>query len=81
MNLTMPEISLPPRLDTMTVAHPVEGQTLSEVPLRVKGFLAFAAVVIYAVLLTTFTYNKITKKPSWSTNSSICRTCTKSKTA
>jgi len=30
----------------------------SEVPLRVKGFLAFAAVVIYAVLLTTFTFNK-----------------------
>lgn len=33
-------------------------QTASEVPLRVKGFLAFAAVVIYAVLLTTFTFNK-----------------------
>lgn len=31
---------------------------VSEVPLRVKGFLAFAAVVIYAVLLTTFTFNK-----------------------
>jgi two-component system NtrC family sensor kinase len=30
----------------------------SEVPLRVKGFLAFAAVVIYAVLLTTFVFNK-----------------------
>lgn len=30
----------------------------SEVPLRVKGFLAFSAVVIYAVLLTTFTFNK-----------------------
>jgi len=33
-------------------------KTVSEVPLRVKGFLAFAAVVIYAVLLTTFTFNK-----------------------
>ncbi|MEQ1590010.1 MAG: ATP-binding protein [Gallionella sp.] len=33
-------------------------QSTSEVPLRVKGFLAFAAVVIYAVLLTTFTFNK-----------------------
>jgi len=28
------------------------------VPLRVKGFLAFTAVVIYAVLLTTFTFSK-----------------------
>lgn len=33
-------------------------QTASEVPLRVKGFLAFAAVVIYTILLTTFTFNK-----------------------
>ena len=33
-------------------------ESTSEVPLRVKGFLAFAAVVIYAVLLTTFTFNK-----------------------
>jgi len=33
-------------------------QVVSEVPLRVKGFLAFTAVVIYAVLLTTFTFNK-----------------------
>ncbi len=33
-------------------------KTVSEVPLRVKGFLAFSAVVIYAVLLTTFTFNK-----------------------
>src|SRR4030067_3029428 len=38
---------------------PAVGQrTVSEVPLRVKGFLAFSAVVIYAVLLTTFTFNK-----------------------
>jgi signal transduction histidine kinase len=36
-------------------------QTASEVPLRVKGFLAFAAVVIYAVLLTTFTFSKKTE--------------------
>lgn len=33
-------------------------QTVSEVPLRVKGLLAFVAVAIYAVLLTTFTYFK-----------------------
>jgi len=37
---------------------PTAGRANSEVPLRVKGFLAFAAVVIYAVLLTTFTFNK-----------------------
>lgn len=34
------------------------GQTVSEVPLRVKGFLAFIAVAMYAMLLTTFTYYK-----------------------
>lgn len=36
----------------------VGGQATPEVSLRVKGFLAFAAVVIYAVLLTTYTFNK-----------------------
>jgi two-component system NtrC family sensor kinase len=34
---------------------------VSEVPLRVKGFLAFAAVVIYAVLFTTYTFIKKTE--------------------
>jgi two-component system NtrC family sensor kinase len=58
INLPIPEIAIPRRLDTVIAQHAAEGQTLSEVPLRVKGFLAFAAVVIYAVLLTTFTYNK-----------------------
>lgn len=57
MNLAMPKITLPPRIDSATAA-PAALPTLSEVPLRVKGFLAFAAVVIYAVLLTTFTFNK-----------------------
>ena len=33
-------------------------KTVSEVPLRVKGLLAFVAVVMYAVLLSTFTYYK-----------------------
>lgn len=42
--------------DTQSLVAPM--QTVSEVPLRVKGFLAFAAVVIYTVLLTTFTFNK-----------------------
>ncbi|MDH4235150.1 MAG: ATP-binding protein, partial [Gallionella sp.] len=43
--------------DTTHAAKAVD-QVASEVPLRVKGFLAFVAVVIYAVLLTTFTFNK-----------------------
>lgn len=56
MNVVLPEIVLPPRLEPASAEPPAP--TLSEVPLRVKGFLAFAAVVIYAVLLTTFTFNK-----------------------
>ncbi|MCR4298829.1 MAG: ATP-binding protein [Gallionella sp.] len=32
--------------------------TVSEVPLRVKGFLAFAAVAIYVVLFTAYTFYK-----------------------
>lgn len=32
--------------------------TVSPVPLRVKGFLAFSAVVLYAVLLTSYTLHK-----------------------
>jgi len=47
--------------DKLTPALPVAERTISEVPLRVKGFLAFAAVVIFAVLLTTFTFNKKTE--------------------
>jgi two-component system NtrC family sensor kinase len=57
MNLPMPEIAIHPRVDKEMVPQQA-GQNISEVPLRVKGFLAFAAVVIYAVLLTTFTFNK-----------------------
>lgn len=57
MNLALPEIAVPPDLDE-AASKMAAGQTISEVPLRVKGFLAFAAVVIYAVLLTTFTFNK-----------------------
>jgi two-component system NtrC family sensor kinase len=58
VNIGMPEIAIQPRIDKAITPQPAEGQTISEVPLRVKGFLAFAAVVIYAVLLTTFTFNK-----------------------
>jgi two-component system NtrC family sensor kinase len=58
MNLVMPEIAIQPPVDKTATPHPAGDQAISEVPLRVKGFLAFAAVVIYAVLLTTFTFNK-----------------------
>lgn len=58
MNLSMPEIAIQPRIDKEIAPQTGAGKTISEVPLRVKGFLAFAAVVIYAVLLTTFTFNK-----------------------
>jgi len=58
MNQAMPEIAIQPRVDKATTPQPAVNQIVSEVPLRVKGFLAFAAVVIYAVLLTTFTFNK-----------------------
>lgn len=37
------------------------GQIVSEVPLRVKGFLAFVAVAVYAVLLTSYTFYKKTE--------------------
>jgi two-component system, NtrC family, sensor kinase len=58
MNLAMPEIVIQPPIDKTITPQSAETQAISEVPLRVKGFLAFAAVVIYAVLLTTFTFNK-----------------------
>ena len=52
-NAVLPVVS-----ENQTSEFTATGRTNSEVPLRVKGFLAFAAVVIYAVLLTTFTFNK-----------------------
>ena len=58
MNLVMPEIAIQSPVDKTATPQPSGDQAISEVPLRVKGFLAFAAVVIYAVLLTTFTFNK-----------------------
>lgn len=58
MSLPMPEINVQPRINEKTSPGSMDVQIISEVPLRVKGFLAFAAVVIYAVLLTTFTFNK-----------------------
>ncbi|MEO8342470.1 MAG: hypothetical protein ABI536_01520, partial [Gallionella sp.] len=58
MNLAMPEIGAQSRFDEETITPLSAGPILSEVPLRIKGFLAFAAVVIYAVLLTTFTFDK-----------------------
>lgn len=35
-----------------------EGRTISRIPLRFKGFLAFAAVVTYAVILATFIFHE-----------------------
>lgn len=59
MNASMADNSVLPAIKEGQPATPaLAGRTVSEVPLRVKGFLAFAAVVIYAVLLTTFTFNK-----------------------
>ncbi len=58
MNLAMPKVAVQPRIDKVVAPSQAVGSTISEVPLRVKGFLAFAAVVIYAVLLTTYTFNK-----------------------
>lgn len=58
MNLAMPETAVQLLIDKEIAPQLVAVQTISAVPLRVKGFLAFAAVVIYAVLLTTFTFNK-----------------------
>ena len=58
MNLAMPETAGQLLIDKEIAPQLAAVQTISAVPLRVKGFLAFAAVVIYAVLLTTFTFNK-----------------------
>ena len=58
MNALTPEISAKQPINVgNSPQHTIE-QTVSEVPLRVKGFLAFIAVVIYAILLTTFTFIK-----------------------
>jgi two-component system, NtrC family, sensor kinase len=58
MNTSMSETAVRYHIDESSKTQLKEDYTVSEVPLRVKGFLAFAAVVIYAVLLTTFTFNK-----------------------
>lgn len=42
-------------------APAMSGQAASEVPLSTKGLLAFAAVVIYAILLTAFIFHKKTE--------------------
>lgn len=58
MNTSMSEFPVQFQVNGGTAPHFTPELTVSEVPLRVKGFLAFAAVVIYAVLLTTFTFVK-----------------------
>lgn len=40
----------------------MSGQTASGVPLRIKGLLAFAAVAICAIFLTTFVFHKKTER-------------------
>lgn len=59
MNASMAETTVKPRVDEghappLAAAKPA----VSEVPLRVKGFLAFAAVAIYAVFFTAYTFYK-----------------------
>ena len=62
MNASIAEYTVPSAdEDKLSSSLPVEERSISEVPLRVKGFLAFAAVVIFSVLLTTFTFNKKTE--------------------
>ncbi len=58
MNSSLSEIAVRYHADEEAKPVLAEEQTISEVPLRIKGFLAFSAVVIYTVLLTTFTFNK-----------------------
>jgi len=59
MNVSMAKNAVFPGIkEEQPITIDVPDRPDSEVPLRVKGFLAFAAVVIYAVLLTTFTFNK-----------------------
>lgn len=58
MNTSMSEIAVRYHAKENTAPQVTVEQTISEVPLRVKGFLAFTAVVIYAVLFTTYTFIK-----------------------
>jgi len=59
MNASVAENAVLPAINQMQPqTNEIAIRADSEVPLRVKGFLAFAAVVIYAVLLTTFVFNK-----------------------
>lgn len=59
MNVPMAEASAKPHVDIGQVPPLAAARkTVSEVPLRVKGFLAFVAVALYALLLSTFTYYK-----------------------
>jgi len=59
MNASVAENAVLPAINhAQPPVNEMEIRADSEVPLRVKGFLAFAAVVIFAVLLTTFTFGK-----------------------
>ena len=59
MNTTVSEsASLPRSSKGASQQTTVAGLAISEVSLRVKGSLAFAAVVIYAILFTSYTFDK-----------------------
>ncbi|TAN81079.1 MAG: HAMP domain-containing sensor histidine kinase [Gallionella sp.] len=62
MSAPKAEITVKPRADE---GHEpplaAAGLIVSEVPLRVKGLLAFVAVAVYAVLLTSYTFYKKTE--------------------
>lgn len=59
MSNTAPETANLPRSGNgIALLHPASGKTIYKVPLRLKGLLAFFAVVIYAVLLTNYTFDK-----------------------
>lgn len=59
MNASLAEAGIDSENSKM--GEPAEGSPIFDFPLRIKGLLAFAAVVIYAVLLTTYTFHKKTE--------------------
>jgi len=61
MNVPVPETSHEKASKHSSQLPYAGNEATSKVPLRLKGLLAFAAVVLFAVLLTTFTFNKKTE--------------------
>ncbi len=56
MTISMAKIAVGPTATKEKEGNPFPGvkHMVSKVPLRIKGFMAFASVVVYAVLLTAF---------------------------